>query len=110
MRKKQQMFCSSKNNRNRTGNGMQEVFRKQKKENSEMKPMKKRIVLPALFDLRGMILMKGDTVLVREQFPKTAGIKWGTLVNLRVGKDGQVEGKLKQFKEWYKNPLKLADK
>lgn len=74
-----------------------------------IKPMKKQIKSAVLYDLRGMELKKGCTVLARDHHPKTACIIWGTLAEVRV-KDGILEGKLKQFKGWYKNPLKLADK
>lgn len=75
-----------------------------------IKPMKKQIKDSVLYDIRGMELKKGNTVLVRDHAPKTATILWGTLMAVRINKEGVLEGKLKQYKGWYKNPIKLADK
>ena len=77
-----------------------------------MKPMKKRIVETALFDIRGMLITKGDIVLARLPFPKGASVFWGPVVALRIARDGQLEAKIAGIGKgkWYKKPIKLADK
>ena len=75
-----------------------------------MKPMKKRTVLPALFDMRGKLLVVGQTALVRKPFPQTASILFGEVADLRIAKDGELEAKIKGYKQWFRNPLKLAEK
>lgn len=74
-----------------------------------MKPMVKKMKDPELFDMRGLLLKKGDTVLVRKPFPRSTTLAFGKVAALRVGETGLVEVKL-QDKNWYKNPIKLADK
>ena len=74
-----------------------------------MKTMTKKMKSPELFDMRGLLLKKGDVVLVRRPFPRSTTLAFGKVVALRVGKTGLVEVKL-QDKNWYKNPIKLATK
>lgn len=60
-------------------------------------------------DWRNCIVRIGDTVLVREPFPRTSMLKIGQVEKIRCNDKGSYVYKLVKGK-WYSNPLKLADK
>ena len=60
-------------------------------------------------DARNKEIMKGDTVLVRHAFPKTAHISYGVVEKIKVVK-GKFYVKCKGDKELFSTFLKLADK
>lgn len=60
-------------------------------------------------DARNKEIMKGDTVLVRHAFPKTALISYGVVEKIKVVK-GKFYVKCKGDKELFSTFLKLADK
>ena len=60
-------------------------------------------------DARNKEIMKGDTVLVRHAFPKTAHLSYGVVEKIKVVK-GKFYVKCKGDKELFSTFLKLADK
>ena len=60
-------------------------------------------------DARNKEIMKGDTVLVRHAFPKTAHISYGVVEKIKVVK-GKFYVKCKGDKELFSTFIKLADK
>lgn len=64
---------------------------------------------PIGIDWRNCIVHVGDTILVREPFPRTSVLKIGQVEKIRCNDKGSYDYKLVKGK-WYSNPLKLADK
>ena len=60
-------------------------------------------------DAREKEVKKGDTVLVRHAFPKTAKLSFGVVEKVKVEK-GMNFVKLKGNKEYFSSFLKLANK
>lgn len=60
-------------------------------------------------DAREKEVKKGDTVLVRHAFPKTAHLSYGVVEKIKVVK-GKFYVKCKGDKELFSTFLKLADK
>ena len=63
-------------------------------------------------DARNKEVMKGDTVLVRHAFPKTARLSYGVVEKIKVDKLGRGYLKIKGCNKWFVKSsfYKLADK